>query len=450
MNPWPDVSQWTNPGAEFLLAEYVECREAMERLQSAAVSPHTSGVPGELTRQLEAVEAALFPVSGPRKITVAWQLVHRIREGMLLLMGREELLAEGVRLAQTVQMSTLPPETRAAYVLEIRRRTDRLGDSGAVQDLAGDAHYFRSVLHIVNSHVDNLFWQIWCRKFLGLLYLAGLVLTLGILLFTGLASGSGELAVAGGLLLGATGGLAGGFLTGESPYITRGRFWLPVSYYFLSRPVLGALAGLVTLWILGGQEWIRFVEPVQAPQVQTAGRETGKEKAENVGRSQPGSPSPASGKAAAVSVARKESPSVARSGGAGTSAVREETSLQRASLPGGKSVGARKAAGPVPISHGGGEAESVQDRIAVAPSGAEAPLPVREAKEKPVGKGAVSGEGEESWVIRVPHSARPFWVLLLVFVAGFSGEKLLRRVCDRVTARLFVNAEKTENPGQAS
>lgn len=257
------LSKSFNPSIETLVAKYLEYRERLER--------HDRKEPGSddevecilfCRAKLDEVESALFPADGARKkVFAAWQLLHRVGEEMILLMDQNELSAYGLRLEVEIKTSTLPDVQKTDWTKKISETVKKCAASGCNdEELKHARHMFKNMHRAVNSIVDDSFWDLWAKKLLALSYTVLLILAILWLLIE--MSRNACLTPLKILTLGAAGGLLSGILTGERETIPKGHFWAPITYYILARPALGALAALVTFWMIESQFLITIDPPL--------------------------------------------------------------------------------------------------------------------------------------------------------------------------------------------
>lgn len=361
------LSKSFNPSIETLVAKYLEYRERVERYDSKEPGNDEARESILFCRaKLNEVESALFPADGARKkVFAAWQLLHRVGEEMILLMDRDELCAYGLRLEVEIKTSTLPDGQKTDWTKKISETAKKCSVPGCKdEELEHARHMFKNMHRAVNSIVDDSFWDLWAKKLLALSYTALLILAIFWLLME--MSRNACLTPLKILTLGAAGGLLSGILTGERETIPKGHFWAPIAYYILARPALGALAALVTFWMVESQFLLTIDPPL-------------------------------------------------------TEDVKAFTCVSSAK---GKFV-------------------PLQARVEPAPQASELVSPSAPQVEKG-GKKEKSSIDVSMVTLTAKKGKQNYLYLLVLLFAGFSGDKLLKIVADRVTAKLIAQAEKTK------
>ena len=124
----------------------------------------------------------------------------------------------------------------------------------------GAAQLYRTAANVINDNVDDLFWDIWCRRLLIFIYTILLSMGVLFLLLQFTRPDGFSLSLGGVLLLGAMGGMTSGILTGEQEYMAKGHFWISVFSYPLNRALLGAVTAMVVFWMIQCNYLIR-IEP---------------------------------------------------------------------------------------------------------------------------------------------------------------------------------------------
>lgn len=214
---------------------------------------------------IEAIEQAINTpgLFWSKKTFSAWHLFHRMDETFLLLMEFPELKAQGMELIQGYKSSSLPQQTKSEWLTRLQDMMKKLDGDPKEGDFHEAAHLFKSALYIYNDSVDNLFWDIWCKKFIALIYTFALMLLL--FTFIGFAYYNAGISVCliTVLLVGAMGGLASGLITFDAVSFAYGHFWSVTFYHTFVRPLLGAIAALMVFWLLQSQYLIAIEPPLK-------------------------------------------------------------------------------------------------------------------------------------------------------------------------------------------
>ncbi len=271
-------------------------------------------------------------------------------------MSKEELSAYGHRLTLEIKMCTLPDSQKDDWGIRIAETIKKTSQAECIcHDLENARHLFKNIHRAVNSIMDDSFWDLWAKKMIALFYTILLIILSAWFLY--LMSANGCLTVTKILLLGAMGGLMSGIITGERETLPKGHFWAPTAYYLLVRPALGALAALITFWMLESQFLVKIVPPLN-----------------------------------------------------------EE-------VKGFSCISTSKSIPPI---------------VSTGSSPATAQSPALQTDHK--GKGPV----DLSMVTLTAKEGKQNYLYLLVLIfAGFSGDKLLKTIADKVTAKLIAQAGKT-------
>jgi len=263
MNGKKHLSKQFNPGVEPLVAKYLEYRNRVELFEKKENKTKSEGDTIAFCRQkLDEVEAALFPpVHVVKKVLAAWQLLHRVGEEMILLMEKEELGGYGLRLHLEVKMSMLPDAQKEDWSIRIAESMKQTAEVDCnPEQVEHVRHLFKNIYRAINAIVDNSFWDLWANRLLALCYIVLLIGITGLFLWD--MAQNTCLTPLKILMLGTIGGLLSGIVTGERETFPKGHFWMPTAYYILARPTLGALAALVTFWMIESQFLVRIDPPL--------------------------------------------------------------------------------------------------------------------------------------------------------------------------------------------
>lgn len=359
-----------NCSVQHLVAEYLDCSQKLATLsERGRGDPSRQRIIDQCTRNLAEIREALMPSQWWRfrKIFVAWRLIHRVSEDMLLLMNAEELAAEGHKTLHDLKTAPLPDIVRLDWISKIEAKQKKLEEALQQADPVverGTAQLYHTASNIINDNVDDRFWDIWSHRLLVFIYSILLVLGISILLVQFSRPEGFSLALGGVFLLGAMGGLASGILTSEQEFMAKGHFWIAVFSFPLIRATQGAVAALIVFWMIQCNYLIRIEPPLE----------------------------------------RYNKAYLCM-----TSPVWHDPAFVR-NLPG---------RGAAHLTPGG---KPVFSRFSSP----------RSEKKEPL------------LDLKAPPGKQIFLYLLVLFFAGFTGDKLLKFMSERVTSRLFSEAEKTK------
>ncbi len=343
-----------NPSLEHLIGAMIGYRKTLDFFRQKNGSQDNLKRIEVCEDKLREVELALFPEHffNRKKVFLAWSLLHQVCEDLFLMLNRDELLAEGKQLLANIKMSALSETAKKEWVPKLEEQLKRLEASDFNEsDLPTAQNLFKMSMVTLNNQVDTLFWDIWSKKFSGLIYTLSLISGLAAFAYIYSRPYGFSFCIGNVLLLGALGGVASGILTSEPQYLAKGHFWVSTFYYALVRPAQGALAALIMFWLVQSQYLITIDPAVDCKSVVFSNYSC--------------SSSSAAGE---VKQAQKE----------------------------------------------GNE--------------------IKEEKEK---RNALI-------VLNAAKGKQAYLLMLLLLMAGFSGDKLLKSVSDKVTSRLFTEAEKTK------
>jgi len=279
-----------NPSIEALISKYLELENRIRSLKdeqesSSSQDPERQRIITFCEDKIREAKAAIFPEcrAHRRRVFLAWRLLHRASEELILLMEPEELIPFGTRLKLELKMAPMPETHQVEWIGKLSFTMQKLeqsagqsdgqgesvsGSAGTPPQTLGDCNFtkiaarqFKNIAKAVNDSVDDRFWDLWVQKLIALLY-AGLLILGGILFFgkyyQGICQGDKEFCVASILLLGGSGGLVSGLLSGEKETIPKSHFWFPLSYYAVVRPLIGSVAALVLFWALQSEFLIKI------------------------------------------------------------------------------------------------------------------------------------------------------------------------------------------------
>jgi hypothetical protein len=378
------TGKWINPSVEHLAAKYLDCRNVVELLKKQGVN---ADVIIFCETQLDEVKT-LLKSRWRRKTTLIWQLLHRVSEQLILVMGAEELAAQGHKILQDLKIGSVPDNVRTDWIIKIDEKVKELekhlADSTVSINLAAIAQLFKTASNVINECTDDRFWDISVRKYFAFIY-GNLLLLTGIILFVKMLYTSQFcLTIFNILLIGAIGGLVSGLITSDQEYMSKGHFWIPTFYYALVRPSVGAVAAVVVFWMVESHYLIQVV-----PQLRNKCVESTCERSYST---------PANTK--------QESKGSL------------EVVLQNISAAGKKSRTVKL------------EAAKLKKMVPFA------------------NRSSNSGEGKKSEdslvTLKSVEGKQIYMYLLLLFFAGFSGDKLLKSVSCKLNTKMFAEAEKTK------
>ena len=355
-----------NPGAEHLVGMLIEYRTSIEqyklrfegdknKLALLALCEH---------KMDEAERAVLVTGFLSRRAFVAWDLLHQVTADLVLCMETPELCACGRKLVIDIRASSLPESTRTDSILHLEESLKRLqGSDIAEMDVERARHALRTVTFTLNTHVDSLFWDIWARKFISVIYTV-LLFVLLVVFVRGYKESIGFDFISIGVvaLLGAMGGLLSGIFSGEIQSIAKGHFWVSTLYYSSVRPIQGTLAAMAMFWMLQSEYLITIDPP-----------------------------------------------------------LKNETRI---------------------FSAMSGSSQDEVSSASVVPVGENTRLGV--AANNTGHKRSNVGKRSSVIVLNAADGKQIYLYVLVLLLAGFSGDKMLKTVSDKVTGRLFTEADKTK------
>lgn len=424
------AGQSINVSVQHVVAEYLDCRQTAA-IFCSRVKPTENDeriyICQQINLKLDEIHNAIFPPPDVSKnIFLAWRLIHRVGEDLILLMTPEELCAQGSKILHDLKTSTLPDIIKLDWLTKIEESLKRLeelqkttlnnsgegnkkdGDSqqqvdsdGAIKEqqtreIKRIAQIFRTVTNNINDYVDDRFWDIWSRKFISMLYAASLAVGLFLLMLVFYKCGNATLGFFTILLIGAIGGVSSGILSADQDFLAKGHFWISVISYPLQRIVQGALAAFIMFAMIQSGFFIRITPPIDQQQPVPLVFDGYSSKCVKQ-----------------LAVAQKNISSSQLHANAGQTA------------PGGS----------------GGQRQ---------PTGT-ADKPALTSASKPIHKSISSPRQAEPALQKEPivdlkttQNKQFYLYLIMLFLAGFTGDKLLKYISDKVTSRLFVEAEKTK------
>jgi len=260
-----------NPSAEYLLGMIIEYRAIIEQYRLRYKDKEKDEIYQKMLdlcehKINEAEQAVLVTGLFKRKIFTAWDLFHQVAADLILCMDEAELAAYGRKLTIDIKASSLPETIKTDSILHLNDSQKKLQDAKAEnkKEVVPEVRQaLRTVTFTLNTHVDSIFWDIWTRKFICLIYTAVLLLLL--LVFLGLYDkqvGSDCIRISWVVLIGAMGGLLSGIFSGEIQSVAKGHFWVSILYYSLVRPIQGALAATAVFWMLQSEYLIKITPPL--------------------------------------------------------------------------------------------------------------------------------------------------------------------------------------------
>ena len=409
-----------NFSVEHVVAEYLDCLQTVEIYSSripAEGEDEKKQMVAQIKQKLETVRLALYPIKGGRKIFVAWRLLHRVGEDLILLMTFEELLAQGRKVLHDLKTSTMPDIVRLDWLPKVEESVKSLEGLCSKTEaerkteeakILCSAHLFAVVANIINDLVDDRFWDIWARKYMAFIY--GVLLAAGLLLLIILFKLNGVyLSFFSIPLIGMIGGLASGILTSDQDFIAKGHFWISTLSYPLLRMVQGGLAALLMFAMIQSGYLISISPPIDA---------------------QPRLPfyfvNNTSSATGVVPFAKLSSAAKAK----------QTTLSPFSSSKGAKGAPSSKLASGAPV-------QKQKSSARTQTTGASVQTQRSSARR------ATGAEGKDGTKALLPLTAptdRQFFLyFIMLLLSGFVGDKLLKMISDKVTTRLFAEAEKTKD-----
>lgn len=361
-----------NPSRQYMLGKLFDYQKRLELLEAypnkadGGWAVKVAACKDYLIAIEEAITAKGF--FGKQKSFTAWHLFHRFDETLYLLMSAPELKAQTVEFVQGLKRSNMSQSFITEWSAKLEEGLKNLSAAHAGEkECAELAFMLNSAAYLNNDYVDNLFWDIWCKKFVSLIHTISLLIAIVILLgFTYFNQGI-SVCVFTVLLIGAMGGLGSGILTAQPVSIAYGHFWGVLSYHALVRPLQGAIAAMMTFWLLQSQ-YLIAIEPPLTP---------------------------------------------------GTKIIQCVSGFP-CEVPVEVDVPER---GTVQIFAEGGMSPTGFTSIALK-------------KE---------GDNNQTVTLKAAEGMQIYLYLLVLLIAGFSGDKVLKAVTDKVSNKLFAEAEKTKD-----
>jgi hypothetical protein len=449
MNLADTVAVRMNPSVEHLMSKYLHYRNVVDLLQKKLEkSGNTDNTKkAEKTEsdrivlefcatQLDEVGALLN--RRPRKTTLIWQLLHRVSEQLILVMGEEELVAQGQRILLDLKITSVPDTVRTEWIVKIAEKVkeleNHLDTHGGGKDAATAASFnpapaaqlFKTAANVINECIDDRFWDIWVRKFFAFIY-GILLLAIGVLLFFWMKHNQWQfcLDIVNIMLVGAIGGLSSGLITSDQEYMSKGNFWIPTIYYSLVRPSVGAVAAVVVFWMVESHYLIQVEPPLRNCCLTfTCASTNSRPRVNKSDCAYAGEILNITGGLEKSTPARSEtiSPKTKAPFSNSTGNLREKRKSPSGIV--------RKPRKGQPGAEGVKGAAPFQNSTSMQKIGAGNP------KE--------GNKGDSLITLKTPEGKQIYMYLLLIFFAGFSGDKILKTVSCKLNAKLFADAEKTK------
>lgn len=253
------LQKCVNPSVEHVIAKYLETSHRLAALTPVSPADEVkSKVVSRCQERLDEVAEALRP-RWCKKIFTAWHLLHRIDEEAMTLLDRGELYAECAKLATDIKLSSLPDAVKTDWTIKLDEVLKKIACDVALpaaDDLKCYAAVARTAAYALNEHTDNRFWEIWAKRLLTFSYTVLLGMAFIVLLYLWPEDPKVDLSLLSRdfkwfiALLGITGGLASGIISGEREFMAKGHFWNFFCYYSMVRPLMGALAAFFMFLML--------------------------------------------------------------------------------------------------------------------------------------------------------------------------------------------------------
>ncbi len=228
-----------------------------------------------------------------------WGLVHRVHEGLLLIMPLDMLASEALSVESHFRRNIREPIAAATWLghdgksgplCQAIRVICKAAEEGSKPfgepRLDHARQVLRSALNVVNKHSDRYFRQLaltmWVRSTSGVLLVLLFILSVALQLprefyqfIVGVQGGSPEetsvLKVLSFILLGAGGAIAANMLSEEPVATTKGPVWRQFVYYLFIKPSMGALVAFV-FYLLSISQLFFSIESRPSPLHQGAGQ----------------------------------------------------------------------------------------------------------------------------------------------------------------------------------
>jgi len=262
---------WFTPSKESLLVKRTGLEQDIKALEASNPAAAQQGVLRRCQENLQQVKSLDEPWR-PSHPHLAWRLLHRVDQDLLLVLPGPEVVASAQALLATFDMNVTEPKLRAVW----------LGQDGKAGQLAqaierlrthpedeASRHLLRQALSLVNDQMDRDFWVLSINTLTSVA--SGLALGVAMLVFGWMDHAAGLAALGTGpmdgcqvgrlALLGLMGGYLSNVLTKEGfLYLRGGPFWRYVLLHLVSRPILSAF-GAVMVAILVKAEIVLAINP---------------------------------------------------------------------------------------------------------------------------------------------------------------------------------------------
>ncbi|HEX9023360.1 MAG TPA: hypothetical protein VF799_05945, partial [Geobacteraceae bacterium] len=119
-----------NPSVEHVVAQYLYYRNVVDQLADGNTKRFCN-------EKLERVDALLVNPYR-RRITLVWRLLHRVGEELFLVMGPEELAAEGHKLLEDLKIASVPDTLKNHWIEILHGKITELEKYLAASAASGD------------------------------------------------------------------------------------------------------------------------------------------------------------------------------------------------------------------------------------------------------------------------------------------------------------------------
>lgn len=121
-----------NFSVQHVVAEYLDCQETLNCFAARWESdPEKQRIIKQCHQKLEETREALMPAQWwkTRKVFIAWRLIHRMGEDFILLMNCAELAAQGQKILHDLKTSPLPDIVRLDWIAHVNDMQKKLQEA---------------------------------------------------------------------------------------------------------------------------------------------------------------------------------------------------------------------------------------------------------------------------------------------------------------------------------
>lgn len=322
------LNLWINPAEEDLWAKRMDLMETLDVIvKRGGLDGVQEEILAKCRENLENAKAALEPkLPFFKKHKIFWNLVHRVDEGIILLMPDEEVLSKAIDIKTFFGLSIKEKHIREEWLggdgrkgkltevideletmgklEELKKRlteiaaglkgkpteelqeklmetTAELKKLNSKKNMKQVRYILKEALRIVNDQMDHAFWILSLNSMVSL----ASAIFLGLLMFffwswcyssqmdTSIAWTSLKEVAMPIAMLGGMGAYLSNLITREDFLFVKGPFWRYMLHYVISKPIISAFAAIF-IYVLERSKLVFSIEPVatvaeQAPQLIT-------------------------------------------------------------------------------------------------------------------------------------------------------------------------------------